>query len=160
MENMEPTIMPLTLRHVRRFVHFRKQSASETSYVNPLTEAQARQVISEWRTREKQGYVLLCAGDLVGQIFATFPLRSSVARINLISVLKDHGGKGYARILLEKVRAVAIERGYTAVELIVHQRNLHAVAWYERNGFIRSGTYGKTRYRYTLCLSFAQKKFD
>ncbi len=56
-----------------------------------------------------------------------------------ITVRRDLQGQGLGRMLLDKVAAIAREKGMRSVLLEVRPSNVHALAMYERYGFSRIG---------------------
>ncbi len=149
---MTTTITSISPRAVSRFVSFRLRSSAETPYVNALTEKDAHRLIAEWNTDEKHGYLLRLDRRIAGQIFFSTPKRSETMTINLISVLSAHSRRGFGKMLLDHALLIAQKEGLDALELIVHQKNISAQRFYERNAFVRVGLYGKTRYRYRRVL--------
>jgi ribosomal-protein-alanine N-acetyltransferase len=83
-----------------------------------------------WVLREPSGmlagyFLLMCAVD--------------EAHLLNISVRRDLHGKGVGRKQLDKVMALAREKGMQSVLLEVRPSNLRALAMYERYGFSRIG---------------------
>jgi ribosomal protein S18 acetylase RimI-like enzyme len=52
-----------------------------------------------------------------------------------IAVSPEHQGSGAARLMMEYVEQVAIERGFTSMGLTVHPSNTRAVRFYEKIGW-------------------------
>lgn len=62
------------------------------------------------------------------------------AQLYRIYVAPDHWGRGLGSALLDRVEAVAAERGFERLELSVLAANDRAVQFYEASGFERVGT--------------------
>ena len=70
----------------------------------------------------------------VGYISHQFEYLPRTTKIHKLYVLPDHQGKGYGKLLIEKVGKLAIRAGQQALRLDVNYRN-PAISFYEGLGF-------------------------
>jgi [ribosomal protein S18]-alanine N-acetyltransferase len=87
------------------------------------------------------GYETWVLRDAAGMLAAYFLLMLAVDEAHLlnISVRRDLHGKGLGRLQLDKVVAIAREKGMESVLLEVRPSNQRALAVYQRYGFVHIG---------------------
>ncbi|MDE2431075.1 MAG: ribosomal protein S18-alanine N-acetyltransferase [Burkholderiales bacterium] len=79
--------------------------------------------------------------DAAGQLFAYFIVMPVVDELHLlnIAVNKPFQGRGYARLLLEKLHCYALERQFQSILLEVRRSNARAIDVYHSDGFAEIG---------------------
>jgi [ribosomal protein S18]-alanine N-acetyltransferase len=87
------------------------------------------------------GYETWTLRDAVGMLAGYFLVMLAVDEAHLlnISVRRDLHGKGLGRLQLDKVVAIAREKGMQSVLLEVRPSNQRALAVYQRYGFVQIG---------------------
>lgn len=58
------------------------------------------------------------------------------AFLSMIAVSEKYEGKGYGKMILSEVEYRCMQSGMTSLILEVNKKNLHAVKFYEKNGFV------------------------
>lgn len=87
------------------------------------------------------GYETWTLRDAAGALAGYFLMMFAVDEAHLLNITVRRGlhGKGLGRMQLDKVIALARERGMTSVLLEVRPSNLRALAVYKRYGFVQIG---------------------
>lgn len=87
------------------------------------------------------GYEAWVAREPTFQLAGYFLAMQVVDEVHLlnISVRADLQGRGYGRMLLDRVAALARANGMTSILLEVRPSNKRALSVYERYGFVRIG---------------------
>jgi len=57
------------------------------------------------------------------------------AYITLIATLQSYEGRGYGSLLLNKACEIAKSNGMYSIELETENSNIHAIKFYQKNGF-------------------------
>ena len=71
--------------------------------------------------------------------YGSFYMTADEANINNIAVKKEERGKGYSKIIMEKIIVLAKEQGARAVTLEVESKNRIALNLYRSFGFDAEG---------------------
>jgi ribosomal protein S18 acetylase RimI-like enzyme len=133
-----------------QMIAFMRKTYGETSYLNRTAEEmeyfpKEREELYLNAVEESDNSFILCAfcGDeVVGNVGVS--ARGGVKlkhRADLgIAVLKAYWHKGIGTLLLERAITLAKKAGLEQLELEVVTTNTHALALYEREGFICTGT--------------------
>lgn len=114
------------------------------------TDAYLRQL--ETDAEERDGAVLVAevgsrlVGIVVGVIdthdddllYRKTHSASATGWVGVLYVEREHRNKGIARALLEDLRGLFVERNCTSIRLKVHSKNVAAVDYYKRLGFVES----------------------
>lgn len=80
---------------------------------------------------------LFLVGELAGQIIASAMAGYEGHRgwVNYLGVAPEHRGKGYARVLMQKIEHLLVERGCPKLNLQVRQDNQAALGFYSALGY-------------------------
>ena len=82
-----------------------------------------------------EGFLVLVEdGTMVGFV-AAVPSGSKVARILMLTVLKEHRNKSYGKLLMDNIYRNSMANGMDTVILEVRKSNGDAIRFYERQGF-------------------------
>lgn len=143
-------IEKLSKKHTQAYTDFKNQSHKESKYVNAISKERAAELISDLaKSKDEAGYILLDGKEIIGQLFLEFKTTKGICFIQLISVLKDHYGKGAADLLIAKAISRAKEEKLHTLELTVSGDNLRGIAFYKKKGFKEDRTLGKDKYIYS-----------
>ena len=78
-------------------------------------------------------------GKIIGSV-AVSKINDKKCALRKLYVLKEHRGRGFGQILLDKAIDFASSNGYRKMELEVSQKHLKAISLYEKAGFTKSQT--------------------
>lgn len=104
-----------------------------------------KKLSAELSNPESEFYFALCENRVIGYLklntgaAQTEPLSGNVLEIERIYVLKEFHGKNAGLILFEKALQRGAERKSEYIWLGVWEKNLRAIRFYTKNGFIESG---------------------
>lgn len=99
--------------------------------VGPYTR---RMLASVFRNTQSFAFVAIEDGKIVAYA-AVLPLDSESADIESIAVDPDYQNRGIGGILLERIEAEMVSRGYRRSILEVRDRNEAAILFYKRHGY-------------------------
>lgn len=104
-----------------------------TVYFDPTTDA----LYELFQTPGSAYFVAEADGDLLGGagLFPTAGLPDGVAELVKMYLKSDARGKGYGRLLVNKVEETAKEMGYTALYLESMPELINALSMYEKMGY-------------------------
>lgn len=127
------------------------------TYASQNTEDNMEQYVARHFSREQLSleladpcsvfYLTVDAGRAIGYIKINFGAAQTDFReenggeIERIYVLKEYFGRQVGKLLLDQALATVREQGKGNVWLGVWEKNLRAIAFYEKQGFRRSGTH-------------------
>jgi ribosomal protein S18 acetylase RimI-like enzyme len=81
------------------------------------------------------------AGTLSGYALVLFPPRAAIARLYSIAVAPHMTGRGVAQQLIAAAERAAVRQGRRTMRLEVDERNMRAVARYQKSGYRPFGRY-------------------
>ncbi|HRD06468.1 MAG TPA: GNAT family N-acetyltransferase [Saprospiraceae bacterium] len=104
-----------------------------TVYFDPTTDA----LYELFQTPGSDYFVAEADGNLLGGagLFPTAGLPDGVAELVKMYLKSDARGKGYGRLLVNKVEETAKEMGYTALYLESMPELINALSMYEKMGY-------------------------
>lgn len=104
-----------------------------TVYFDPTTDA----LYELFQTPGSAYFVAEADGDLLGGagLFPTAGLPDGVAELVKMYLKSDARGKGYGRLLVNKVEETAKKMGYTALYLESMPELINALSMYEKMGY-------------------------
>ena len=104
-----------------------------TVYFDPTTDA----LYELFQTPGSDYFVAEADGNLLGGagLFPTAGLADGVAELVKMYLKADARGKGYGRLLVNKVEETAKEMGYTALYLESMPELINALSMYEKMGY-------------------------
>jgi len=91
--------------------------------------------LNRLKALEAAGSITICAIDRSGTILGFFSIDPSTAYLDQLAVAPRAKGRGVARFLLSEAGKVAPQ----GIILDVNEDNARALAFYERQGFVRIG---------------------
>ena len=78
-------------------------------------------------------------GKIIGSV-AVSKINDEKCELRKLYVLKEHRGRGFGKMLLDKAIDFASSNGYRKMELEVSQKHHKAIRLYEKAGFTKSQT--------------------
>lgn len=135
-----PTIRTIKPEDNLMLAHIIRSSLAEfgankpgTVYFDPTTDA----LFELFQTPGSVYFVAEADGVLLGGagLFPTAGLHSGVAELVKMYLKADARGKGYGRLLVNKVEETAKEMGYTALYLESMPELINALSMYEKMGY-------------------------
>ncbi|PRO66499.1 GNAT family N-acetyltransferase [Alkalicoccus urumqiensis] len=82
------------------------------------------------------GYLKLNTGGAQSE-----PMGADALEVERIYVLQAFQGRGFGRLLLDEAFQKARDAGMKRIWLGVWEKNEHAIAFYERRGFVKTGSH-------------------
>jgi putative acetyltransferase len=64
---------------------------------------------------------------------------SHIVYLGGVAIDPAYAGKGYGEMMLRRIIAITVEKGFTRVELTVAVENIRAIRLYEKVGFVNEG---------------------
>ena len=121
-----------------------KTETLSKKHLNAVYDIEAYSIICPWSYAQiekcvgDKNFIVLTDGDIVLG-YGSFYMTADEANINNIAVKKEERGKGYSKIIMERLLALAKAQGAVAVTLEVESKNAVALNLYRSFGFKREG---------------------
>ncbi len=121
-----------------------KTETLSTKHLNAVADIEAYSIICPWSYAQiekcvgDKNFIVLTDGDFVLG-YGSFYMTADEANINNIAVKKEERGKGYSKIIMERLLALAKAQGAVAVTLEVESKNAVALNLYRSFGFEGEG---------------------
>lgn len=121
-----------------------KTETLSKKHLNAVYDIEAYSIICPWSYSQiekcvgDKNFIVLTDGDFVLG-YGSFYMTADEANINNIAVKKEERGKGYSKIIMEKIIVLAKEQGARAVTLEVESKNRIALNLYRSFGFDAEG---------------------
>lgn len=141
---MTVEIRPITGDDIEGFHHAVDAVARERKYLallEALPLASTRKFVLENIAKGNPQFVVMADGSVAGWCEVVRLDRTAHAHAGVLGMglLAPFRGQGHGRRLIETTLQAARLAGFSRVELTVHADNPHAIALYERVGFVREG---------------------
>ncbi|MBK8443785.1 MAG: GNAT family N-acetyltransferase [Sphingobacteriales bacterium] len=149
-------IKNVTLDHIAALQHITRQTFYETfaadnneaDMIKYLQEAlSVEQLTAELNNEYSDFYFAMLNDNVIGYLKLNFGgaqtelQEKNALEIERIYVLKEFHGKNVGQLLYEKAMAIARQKNYDYVWLGVWEKNLRAIQFYKKNGFVPFGTH-------------------
>lgn len=85
------------------------------------------------------GKVHVAVADQVAGLIVLAPMADALV-IENVAVAPDHQSRGLGRQLLTFAETTAVAHGLRTARLFTHERMVTNITWYERHGYVISGT--------------------
>ncbi len=96
----------------------------------------------------KEVYIVYCLDEPVG----TFQLEytDDFVTLSKFAVLPTKSGNGFGSEIIKHIAEETVKKQATKIKIDVYEKSIHAIKFYEKNGFTKTGT-AQTR-RFTIYL--------
>ena len=120
--------------------HIRSEDVSQIAFIEQSIFSQPwlEKDFLDLVDKDDRGYIVI---EYNSQVIGGCAYRNILGDVEIsnVEILKEYRGKGYSKLLLEKVLSTGREIGGTQFTLEVRESNIAAIALYEKMGFVTEG---------------------